>query len=207
VDSPIKVTRSNGRVTIGGDAGTSAGLTVTRAGSGTAMVIDTYLAGVGGTGITGYQHLSADTTSIALSTRVTTDTIDRLRVYADGKHELGPGNAGRDTNFYRSAADTLTTDDTFTSGANIKMTAAGGGLYVKEGTNATMGAATLVAGTVTVNTTKVTANSRIFLSGQNSNGTHGEVTVSARTAGTSFTITSSNAADTRSVAWMIVEPS
>lgn len=83
---------------------------------------------------------------------------------------------------------------------------AGNGIKIKEGTNAKMGAATLVAGTVTVNTTAVAANSRVMLSGQNSSGTHGELTVSARVAGTSFTISSSNAADTRSIAWLILDP-
>lgn len=89
---------------------------------------------------------------------------------------------------------------------NIKLQAAGNGFYVKEGTNATMGIATLVAGTVVVNTTKVTANSRIFLTHQNNSGTLGEVTVSARTAGTSFTITSLNVLDTSDIAWIIIEP-
>lgn len=94
--------------------------------------------------------------------------------------------------------------DTFTG--DIVLGTAGLGLKVKEGTNARMGGATLVTGTVVVNTTAVTANSRIMLTGQNSSGTHGELTVSARTAGTSFTITSSNAADTRSIGWIIFEP-
>lgn len=89
---------------------------------------------------------------------------------------------------------------------DVKLTNAGKGLYVKEGTNATMGKATLVAGTITVNTTKVTANSRIFLTHQNLSGTAGFVYVSARTAGTSFTITSASASDTSDIAWMIVEP-
>lgn len=89
---------------------------------------------------------------------------------------------------------------------NIKLQAAGNGFYVKEGTNATMGVATLVAGTVTVNTTKVTATSRIFLTHQNNSGTLGFVTVSARTAATSFTITSSNVLDTSDIAWIIMEP-
>lgn len=83
----------------------------------------------------------------------------------------------------------------------------GDGFKVTEGTDEAMGAATLVGGTVTVNTGKVTANSRIFLTGQNSSGTHGELTVSARSVGTSFTITSSSGSDTRSVAWLLVEPS
>lgn len=89
---------------------------------------------------------------------------------------------------------------------DVKLDTAGKGLYVKEGTNATMGKSTLVAGTVTVSTTKVTANSRVMLTGQNSSGTHGELTISARTAGTSFVITSSNASDTRDIAWIIFEP-
>lgn len=81
-----------------------------------------------------------------------------------------------------------------------------GGLGIVEGTNAQMGVATLVAGTVTVNTTRVTANSRIFLTHQNSSGTAGFVKVSARVAGTSFTITSSSGTDTSDIGWHIVEP-
>lgn len=93
------------------------------------------------------------------------------------------------------------------TGGDLTLATAGAGIKVKEGGGAArMGAATLVAGTVTVNTTNATANSRLMLSGQNSSGTHGELTVSARVAGVSFTISSSNAADTRSVAWIIFEP-
>lgn len=91
---------------------------------------------------------------------------------------------------------------------NLKLTTAGNGLYVKEGTNATMGIATLVAGTVVVNTNKVTANSRIFLTVQ-SLGTVAVATpiaITARVAGTSFTITSSGITDTSVVAWQITEP-
>jgi len=97
------------------------------------------------------------------------------------------------------------TSESLISG-DLRINTAGKGLLVKEGSNAKMGVATLVAGTVTVNTTAVTANSRIFLTHQNNSGTVGFVTVSARTASTSFTILSSNAADTSNIAWMIVEP-
>lgn len=104
-------------------------------------------------------------------------------------------------------ADNTPTEKLSVAG-NIKLNTAGNGLLIKEGTNATMGVATLVAGTVVVNTTKVTANSRIFLTGQNL----GTITVpvgyavSARTAGTSFTILSANVVDTSSVGWWIAEP-
>lgn len=90
---------------------------------------------------------------------------------------------------------------------DLTLATAGAGVKVKEGgAAARMGAVALVAGSVTVNTTAVTANSRILLTGQNSSGTHGELTISARTTGTSFTITSSNAADTRTIGWIIFEP-
>mgnify|MGYP001576196577 FL=1 len=90
---------------------------------------------------------------------------------------------------------------------DMKNTVAGGGIYIKEGVNATMGVATLVGGTVTVSTTKVTANSRIFLTTQTVGGTIGTQYISARVAGTSFTITSTSATDTSVIAWQIVEPS
>lgn len=89
---------------------------------------------------------------------------------------------------------------------DVIFSAVGAALEIKEGANAFMGAATLVAGTVTVGNTRVTANSRIFLSNQNGAGVVGAPYVSARVAGTSFTITSTSAADTSSVAWLIVEP-
>lgn len=80
------------------------------------------------------------------------------------------------------------------------------GLQVKEGANCKQGIATLVAGTVTVANTAVTANSRIMLTTQTPGGTAGFLVVSARVAGTSFTILSSNAADTSVVAYEIFEP-
>lgn len=89
---------------------------------------------------------------------------------------------------------------------NLVAATAGLGLKVKEGADATLGLATLVAGTVTVSTTKVTANSRIFLTAQDSGSAQGDLWISARTAATSFTISSSNAGDDRTVAWLIVEP-
>lgn len=85
---------------------------------------------------------------------------------------------------------------------------AGKGLQVKEGSNAKQGTVTLVAGAAVVANTSVTASSRIFLTAQSL----GTVTapkalaVTARTAGTSFTITSADATDTSVVAYEIFEP-
>jgi hypothetical protein len=84
---------------------------------------------------------------------------------------------------------------------------ASGGLTVKEGTNAKQGIATLVAGTVTVSNTSITATSRIQLTVQ-SLGTvtaPKAIAVTARVAGTSFTITSADNTDTSVVAYEIFE--
>ena len=72
----------------------------------------------------------------------------------------------------------------------------------------TSGTAVLVAGTKVVTTAAVTANSRIMLTVQ----ALGTVTVpkavgaTARTAATSFTITSADATDTSTIAWALIEP-
>jgi len=89
---------------------------------------------------------------------------------------------------------------------NIAANNTGSGFRTKEGSNAKQGVSTLVGGTVVVSNTSVTANSRIFLTHQNSSGTVGFVIVSARTAGTSFTILSSSVLDTSIIAWEIFEP-
>lgn len=120
---------------------------------------------------------------------------------------------GDGTLYYRPSSETGAAAFSITSSGDVgielgdlKVKTAGKGLQIKEGSNAKMGVSTLVAGSVVVSTTAVTANSRIFLTGQNSSGTHGELTVSARTAGTSFTITSSGVTDTRDIAWILIEP-
>lgn len=75
-----------------------------------------------------------------------------------------------------------------------------------EGTNASMGVATLVGGVATVSTNIVTASSRIFLTIQTAAGIPGVVYKSNVVAGTSFDIVSTSAGDTSTVAWLIVEP-
>ena len=89
------------------------------------------------------------------------------------------------------------------------------GITILEGSNLYSGNATLVAGTVTISTTAVTATSRIYVSSQNLSGTeYGFVRVSARTASTSFVITSyrggnttdTATGDTSDVSWCIITP-
>lgn len=105
-------------------------------------------------------------------------------------------------------AGTTTRIDSFeiSDNGDCRVLQAGSGLRVKEGSNAKQGTATLVAGSVTVSNTSVTANSRIFLTSQVDGGTPGFLRVSARSAGVSFTITSSSGTDTSTVAYQIFEP-
>lgn len=97
---------------------------------------------------------------------------------------------------------------THTFNGSVIFANAGDGLKVKEGSNATMGTCTLVGGACTVSTTKVTANSRVFVTEQalGTVAVPSALAVTARTAGTSFTITASAATDTSAVAWMLIEP-
>lgn len=111
--------------------------------------------------------------------------------------------------FATQKAGTLTLGLKLTDQGQLAIQQSGAGLSVKEGSNCKMGTSTLVGGTVTVSTTAVTTNSRIFLTTQ-SLGTVAvptDIAVTARTNGTSFVITSASATDTSVVAWMIVEPS
>lgn len=90
---------------------------------------------------------------------------------------------------------------------DLSLSEVGKTFKIKEGTNAKMGTSVLVGGTIIVSTTAVTANSRILLSIQTPGGTVGTPYISERSSGTSFTITSTSATDTSTVAWIVIEPS
>lgn len=139
-----------------------------------------------------------------------------------GTLNVSPGavvNIGT-TNLYDNAGN-LQTDDYFVApngqsnatwtafGVDPKALAAGsagGGLAVKEGSNARMGTLTLNGATpVVVANTSVTANTRIFLTPQLAGGTPAHFWVSGRSAGVSFTVTGT-AGDTSTVAYLLVEP-
>lgn len=145
-------------------------------------------------------NYGASSASRVFASAVGGDNFDRWHTLANGFQEWSDGTTVPDTNFGRTAVATLGTNSDFA------ITAAGKGLKVKEGTNARMGTATLVAGTLVVANTSVTATTRIFLTVQTAGGTQGFLRISARTAGTSFTITSTSVSETSTVAWLLVEP-
>ena len=90
-------------------------------------------------------------------------------------------------------------------GANSYLDA-GGGLRVPEVANSKQGITALVAGTVTVANTGITAVSRIIFSPYEGGLLTGIVRVSARVVGTSFTLTSTVVTDTANIAYEIFEP-
>ena len=154
-----------------------------------------------------------------LRARVAGDPDPRFSLDADGRMEWSDGDGAPDVALYRDIAGTLKTSNFFVAaamqsdgdvsmyGSNFTLGTAGGRLRLKEGAaNSTMGRATLVAGAATVATTSVSAASEVFLTCQTPGGTPGFLRVSARVAGTSFTITSSSGTDTSVVGWFIVEP-
>jgi hypothetical protein len=93
----------------------------------------------------------------------------------------------------------------FTSNSQLQVNTAGFGLGIAHGANCKMNTATLSAGTVTVANTAVTSSSYIFVTSQSDGGTPGFLRITAKTAGTSFVITSSSNTDTSTVAYIIIE--
>ncbi len=89
---------------------------------------------------------------------------------------------------------------------NLNLTTAGNKIKIATGSNASVGTATLVAGTVTVSTTAVTSSSKIFISRNTTGGTLGHLSVpdASITNATSFVINSSDSGDTSTVNWFII---
>lgn len=76
--------------------------------------------GVGSTGPLAALDFAATTTTDRLvGVGVSGDSVGRFIILATGQHEWGSGAGGRDTNLYRSTADTLKTDDAFIVQGNL----------------------------------------------------------------------------------------
>lgn len=172
------------------------GVTITTSGSGYLIgdVLSASSASIGGTG----SGFSVPVLTLTLNPglqiyNTTTNTIDIFNGSNWGQL-IRTNNLG--------AIPSITVD------GNVTLKSVGNQFQIKEGTNAAMGVATLSAGTVVVSNTLVTANSRIFISIQSLGTvtTPKAIGITSRSAGTSFTITSSDNTDTSVVAWQIIEP-
>lgn len=73
----------------------------------------------------GFIRTGAATTSNAYRARVSGDAGWRHTLLSDGKHEWGDGSGANDTNLYRSSADVLKTDDTFSVNSNVVLQSSG----------------------------------------------------------------------------------
>lgn len=109
------------------------------------------------------------------------------------------------TNGRMRIGDSTNPTDVLDVTGNVSLTTAGNKIKIATGTNASAGTGTLVGGTVTISTTAVTANSLIFLTDTTASFTNvGVMSVSSKSAGTSFTVTSANVLDTSTFNWLII---
>jgi hypothetical protein len=119
-----------------------------------------------------------------------------------GTTSIQPVSVASGTITVPSVTDTLAvlgTAQSFTATQTFKK------VNVTTGSNANAGTGTLSGGTVTISTTAVTASSLIFLTDTASSLTNvGILSVTAKSAGTSFTVTSSVAIDSSAFNWLII---
>lgn len=83
----------------------------------------------------GYGVLGSSATSDVLYSKVSGDSVGRFYVSADGAHQWGSGAATRDTNLYRSAANTLKTDDDLVVAGGLTVAATTWTTYTPTVTN------------------------------------------------------------------------
>lgn len=123
---------------------------------------------------------------------------------AKGVYQTGANTTNNFVGATGFGATTAPTDKVEITG-NLALLVAGNKLKIATGANASVGtSAAMTAGSITINTTAVTASSQIFLTHATLGGTQGILSVGIITAGTSFVINSSNAADTGTVNWLII---
>lgn len=165
--------------------------------------------------------LSLTTGAAATSTLLAGDTWSATGTNAAIDLTLTPKGAGGV--IVSTGALTVTAGDIVATLGNVELTAgnllvdtAGDGIQIAEGANARMGQDTLVGGTITVNNTSITANTRIFLSRDAAPAgavATGNLCVQNVVVGTSFDISAVDpsdataliATDTSTVNWLLIE--
>ncbi|MFM9637594.1 glycosyl hydrolase family 28-related protein [Streptomyces turgidiscabies] len=175
---------TTGLIVYGGKGATVTGF-VSEASDGTSVWITAAATGVALTGVTEVSPGSGATTCVRTDTGTIATVVGLTAVKANALNgvvnRLDPGDGS--------------------------VVLAGRTVVPSGGTAARMGTAVMAAGTVTVNTTAITASSVVQLTTQTPGGTVGAPYVNARTAGASFVIKSTSATDTSTVGWRILDPS
>lgn len=126
-----------------------------------------------------------------------------------GQYNIFSANGNQTLAIYGSSSNTLNVsilDGNLTLGAgSITLSAAGAKINIGTGSNASAGTGTLSSGTAIISTTAVTSSSLIFLTDTASSLTNvGTLSVSAKSAGVSFTVTSANALDGSTFNWFLI---
>lgn len=137
-----------------------------------------------------------------LSAKATTDVYSRIRINnALGQILFGSGSGAEPVyGFYLYSGSILRSNGSLICDLGNRIGLNGIGMTLLR-----HGTATLVAGTVTVADTNVSAASRIFVSLKTPGGTQGFLSTT-RVASTSFTIVSTSALETSVVEWMFINP-
>lgn len=122
LDAPIHVSRATGRVGVGGTISPEATLHVVSDAQESVVKVESSDANV----LSGLILVEgADTDRRGVQFQTPDDTISPFSVEISGKIEWGAGGSSpRDTNLYRSAADTLKTDDSFMVGGDLGVSGA-----------------------------------------------------------------------------------
>lgn len=134
-------------------------------------------------------------------------TTEQLRVGYDGSNYYSTtvGSTGGVTFNAVGSGSAFTYSDAVTINGDLTLGTAGNKIFITTGSNASIGtSAAMTAGTITISTTAVSANSKVFLSVATPGGTQGFLSVGTIVAGTSFVINSSGATDTSTVNWWII---
>lgn len=149
--------------------------------------------------------------NISLGT-LTASFLDRTATTGATAVYIGSDNNGHISatttrvNLLKGASDAATTN-TFITDASFSFSVVGAGQTYKAGSNARTGTGTLSGGTLAVANTSVTANSQIFVQDTSSGSLAnvGSLVVSSQTAGTGFTVTSTNVLDASTFRYWIFE--
>lgn len=122
---------------------------------------------------------------------------------------LGTPSSGTVTNLTGTASININGTVGATTPSTIQSTGitqtAGSTLSISSGTNQRAGNLTLVAGTVTVSNTTVTANTIVQLTRKTSGGTIGTAITYTVSTGNSFTVNSDNILDTSTFSYFLIE--